>query len=226
MKKLVLILLITSTSFGQSFTKLDVLKFKDLTKVEALMYKKGMRNIKTTTNYWYKEIFRNLNSDDPYCKGHKTCEWYCTKVGRSIDDKYPIQELDYEYYSLIKTESSDFAFNYNSNTSSATTFVNVTYRVISSNTNCDKQIKLGSSFLEIEFQFNDMSDFDFLKNNIMGFANYLKTGKQPWKDGRQIAQYEYFTSTFERSNTHNYANKISFHVSQDNNSGYIVIFIN
>ena len=50
MNKLVLILLITSTSFGQSFTKLDVLKFKDLTKVEALMYKKGMRNIKTTTN--------------------------------------------------------------------------------------------------------------------------------------------------------------------------------
>lgn len=226
MKKLLLILLITSTSFGQSFTKLDVLKFKDLTKVEALMYKKGMINIKTTTNYWYKEIFRDLNSDDPYCKGHKTCEWYCTKVGRSIDDKYPIQELDYEYYSLIKTESSDFAFNYNSNTSSATTFVNVTYRVISSNTNCDKQIKLGSSFLEIEFQFNDMNDFDFLKNNIMGFANYLKTAKEPWKDGRQIAQYEYFTSTFERSNTHNYANKISFHVSQDNNSGYIKIFIN
>jgi hypothetical protein len=225
MNKLVLILLITSTSFGQSFTKLDVLKFKDLTKVEALMYKKGMRNTSTNTNYWYEERFRDLNSDNPQCKP-KRCEWYCEKVGRSIDAKYPIQELDYEYYHLTKTESSEFAFNYNSNTSSATTFVDVSYRVTSYNTNCDKQMKLGSSFLNIEFQFNDMNDFDFFKNNIMRFANYVKTAKEPWEDGRQIAQYEYFTSTFERSNTHNYANKISFHVSQDNNSGYIEIFIN
>tara|TARA_Y100001970_G_C14229697_1_gene857836 strand:- start:941 stop:1603 length:663 start_codon:yes stop_codon:yes gene_type:complete len=177
MKKLILVLLfVPLISFGQNFTFYELIELFDLRSSESLMYKKGLRNIKVSKMYTYKEITRTADCElDP---DGKLCDWRCRTVDEVIRSEYEKSSIDFKNYIFIKSQRSKFADGYNSETKTAYSFIDIFYSEESDNGNCNNSFTFGSPpiyTLSIDIQFNDKSDFEYLKKSILENAEYQKT---------------------------------------------------
>ena len=209
MKKLILILLfVPVASFGQAFTINQLTELFDLRSAESLMYKKGLRNIEVSKNYTYQKIFRSANCElDPE---KKLCEWRCINMDKVISSEYEKSSIDFKNYEFRKTQRSNFADNYNSEAKTASSFIDISYQEKSNNGNCNNTFKKPSYTLNINIQFNNKSDFEYLKQSILEKAEYDKTMSYT-----SVPEARFFFLDEKRDRN------IYFRIREKDNSGHI-----
>ena len=221
MKNIFTLLLFTFSQtllLGQELNFREIVEINDFRSAESLMYKNEFRNIENNIFYKYSEISKTKCSEN-----NDNCEWACgyTEYWKTIkESKIPINNINYNFYKELYKRKSVFAKNYNSSIEKATTFLEVTNEILSTNGNCEKILKPISDRFILDIQFNNLDDFRELKKQINANAFYYETIPN---NGNPSAIYRFKKGGGIISN---YDEGITFYIDENDYSGHIMISYN
>ena len=131
-------------------------------------------------------------------------------------------KVPFKNYSKGHLIKNDFANNYNSTKKIATSFIHIEYLERFANNNCNNLFVKEKETLNIEIQFNDKSEYNYLMREIINNATYQETFSE---FGSTFAMYRY-----EQGKILEYGESldkgIKFIIHEDDDSGYVEIYFN
>lgn len=166
----------------------DINDFIDLLKNDPEAMKMALETARNNgfRGDWESLKANVLNLDNDISANIQNCDFDC--IGR---DNYASDECVsfIGFCEEIITATSNFAYEWDSSTKTAQTFITLRYEENSDNINCEKKYEFSSSRLMFWFSFVNEYDYNFLKREIQDKAKYTESIRE--NDRPSIPVYEF-----------------------------------
>lgn len=172
-------------SFGQiTFLRVLSLENKSYKEIQAFMLEE-YTIIDDSKEYLYKPI----KKCNPPIFDEDSCRWLCTQMENVSDwlrSKYPLdtivfKESSNKNYEVNLALYSIFGENYNPETQTAKTFIDISETKAWANNNCQNELRYGEGMVNsvsIKIQFSDPYDWKRFKSSVAKNATFQETWRR------------------------------------------------